>query len=590
MTTESAAAEGKSEAAARRSPRWKRVLRCFLLISLAVLLAGAGFIGALFLKYKLIVGTHPGQLKTKVQPGELGRLVNPFSGTGGFPWVCGNNSPAAMVPFGMVRVGPETESMLIHKRALNTSGYYYGDDQVLGFSHTRLMGTGATDGGHFLVTPMLEPVDAGRLRTGAKTRFSHSEEVAFPGYYAVRLPERGVLVELTATPRVGVHRYTFSGSGTAHLWIDVSNALGGRRSTEGKVLVKPQAREVEGQIRTFGTFASRYGGLKVYFAARFDRPFASFSTWQGAAISAGQPSAEGDRVGVDLAFAPSQYLQEVTLRLAISYVSVENARANLQAEAGKPFDEVAAEAQRLWAERLSLIRVQGSSEQQRRVFYTAFYRVFQMPTLFNDANGDYVGFDKKVHRATGFQYFTDLSLWDTFRTVHPLYTLLVPKEQRDMMVSLTKMLEQGGWLPRWPSGHGYSNSMLGTPADIVMAEAYLKGIRDFDIEAAYGAMRRTALGPVPPGAAFSGRQGVEHYLKYGYCPRGLVDKSVARTFEFGWADRAISLLAEALGHTNDTELFRKHSEFYRNLWNPQTQYFQPRPRRGNSTSRSSRCS
>ena len=147
-------------------------------------------------------------------------------------------------------------------------------------------------------------------------------------------------------------------------------------------------------------------------------------------------------------------------------------------------------------------------------------------------------------RSEGFQYFTDLSLWDTFRTVHPLYTLIAPKDQRDMVVSLVKMLEQGGWLPRWPSGHGYSNSMLGTPADIVIAETYLKGIRDFDVEKAYQAMRQTALAPTPPGAAFSGREGVEHYLKYRYCPAGLMDESVSRTLEFGWADHAISLLAD----------------------------------------------
>ncbi|MEI2724036.1 MAG: glycoside hydrolase family 92 protein [Verrucomicrobiota bacterium] len=262
-------------------------------------------------------------------------------------------------------------------------------------------------------------------------------------------------------------------------------------------------------------------------------------------------------------------------------MSIENARANLETEAGaKDFDTVLAEAQRAWEAKLSLIKIQGGTEKQRTIFYTALYRVFQMPTVFNDANGDYLGFDRKVHHAAGFQYFTDLSLWDTFRTVHPLYTLIAPKDQRDMVVSLVKMLEQGGWLPRWPSGHGYSNSMLGTPADIVIADTYLKGIRDFDVEPAYQAMRRTALARTPPGAAFSGRRGVEHYLKYGYCPAGLMEESVSRTLEFGWADHAISLLAEALNHPEDATLFREHSQFYRNLWNTNSQYFQPRDAQG----------
>ncbi len=149
-----------------------------------------------------------------------------------------------------------------------------------------------------------------------------------------------------------------------------------------------------------------------------------------------------------------------------------------------------------------------------------------------------------------------------------------------MLVSLVKMLEQGGWLPRWPSGHGYSNSMLGTPADIVIADSCLKGIRDFDVEKAYQAMRQTALAPTPPGAAFSGREGVAEYLRYGYCPAGLVRNSVTRTLEYGWADHAISLLAESLGHQEDAALFQKHSQFYRNVWNPGTQYFQPRDAQG----------
>ena len=562
-------------------PWWQQWVKRTLYVLLALVAGFAAFIGALVFEHHRIVGAKPGQLRTKVQPTELGRWVNPFIGTGGIPWVCGHNFPGAMTPFGMVRLGPETASMLIRKRALNTSGYYYGDDQVLGFSHTRLNGTGATDGGHFLVVPAIEPVSPQTYRKGHTTSFSHREELASPGYYAVNLPQLGTLVELTATPRVGVHRYTFGQGKTPHLLLDVMNALGGHKSREGKLRVIPEAREVEGAVRTFGTFSSRYGGITTYFVARFSQPFAAFATWQNETALPNQTTAEGEGVGVDLGFAAAAHPQVVTVKLAISYVSMENARANLETEAGaKDFDEVLAEAQRAWDDKLALIKVHGGTEQQWRIFYTALYRVFQMPTVFNDANGDYLGFDRKVHQTSDFQYFTDLSLWDTFRTVHPLYTLIAPQDQRNMVVSLVKMLEHGGWLPRWPSGHGYSNSMLGTPADIVITDTYLKGIRDFDVAAAYQAMRRTALGPTPPGAAFSGRQGVEHYLQYGYCPAGLVERSVSRTLEFAWADDAISRLAEALGHPEDATLFREHSQFYRNLWNTNTQYFQPRDAQG----------
>jgi predicted alpha-1,2-mannosidase len=535
------------------------------------------FISVLAFKYHRIVSAQPGRLQTGMQPGALGRSVNPFIGTGGFPWVCGNNFPGAMVPLGMVRLGPETASLLISKRTLNTSGYYYGDERVLGFSHTRLNGTGAVDGGHFLVMPALEPIQPKLLRQGSFEKFSHSEELAFPGYYALRLRDSGTLAELTSTARVGVHRYTFHRGTSPHLRIDVSHALGNGRSRNARVQILPEANEVEGAVHTFGSFSSRYGGIKVFFIARFDQPFGSFAVWRGQEVMASGKSTEGDKVGVDIGFGAASAPATVILKLAISYVSLANARANLDSEAGdKNFDVIVREAQQAWEQKLSLVKVQGGTEAEKRIFYTALYRVFQMPTLFNDQNGQYLGFDRQIHTAAGHRYFTDMSIWDTFRTVHPLYTLIAPVEQREFLVSLVKMAEQGGWLPRWPSGHGYSNSMLGTPADILIAECWLKGIRDFDVETAYEAMRRTALAPTPPGSAFSGREGVDLYLKHNYCPADLMNKTVSRTFEYCWADSAIARLAEGLGKTNDAALFREHSVFYRNLWNPATQYFQPR--------------
>ena len=206
-------------------------------------------------------------------------------------------------------------------------------------------------------------------------------------------------------------------------------------------------------------------------------------------------------MGADLSFGNSDSEKVIILKMGISYVSIENARENREAETGNSgFDEILSEAQKRWEDRLSLIKIEGGSDEQRKIFYTALYHSLQMPTLFNDVNGDYIGFDKKIHKTDDFRYFTDLSLWDTFRTVHPLFTLIAPEDQRDMMVSLIKMCEQGGVLPRWPSGYGYTGSMLGASADIVIAESYLKGIRDFDVETAYQAMRKAALGiDIPAG-------------------------------------------------------------------------------------------
>ncbi len=560
---------------------WVRLLRKTLLVLSAGLVLCALLVASLLFKYHSIVGAKPGQLQTGVQPGPFGRFVDPFIGTGGFPWVCANNFPGAMVPFGMVRLGPETASLLVGKRALNTSGYYFGDERLLGFSHTRLNGTGAVDGGHFLVVPALENVDRKSLQDPGYETFSHSEELASPGYYAVRLLRSGTLAELTATPRVGVHRYTFKPGASPHLRIDVSHALGRGRSHDAHLTILPDSKEAEGSVHTYGSFSSRYGGIKVYFVARFDQPFATFATWCDGRISVSQAKADGDQAGADFAFASGTNGATVTLKLAISYVSIANARENLEAEAaGKNFNAIVKEAQTAWENKLSLVSIKGANAHQQRIFYTSLYRTFQMPTLFSDSNGQYLGFDRKIHTAAGHRYYTDMSIWDTFRTTHPLYTLIASAEQRDFLFSLVTMCEQGGWLPRWPSGNGYSNSMLGTPADILISECWLKGIQDFDVERAYQAMRETALAPTPKGAAFSGREGIDLCLRYKYCPADLMNKTVARTLEYCWADAAIARLAQGLGYTNDAAMFREHALFYRNLWNPATQYFQPRTSEG----------
>ena len=330
-------------------------------------------------------------------------------------------------------------------------------------------------------------------------------------------------------------------------------------------------------MRTFGTFSKRYGGVKVYFVARFERAYKTFGVWKGDRFYPGQECAEGDDIGVDLGFSNNEFVSEVGLKLAISYVSIDNARDNLEAETGnRNFDDILASAQRAWEKKLSLIKIDGATNTQRTIFYTALYRTFQMPTVVNDVNGEYYGFDRQVHKANGFRYFTDLSLWDTFRTLHPLYNIIAPEDQRDMMVSLVRMAKEGGWLPRWPSGNGYTGSMLGTPADITITDTWLKGIHDFDIEYAYQSMRKTALDPTPDGAAFSGRRGAGPYLEYGYCPADMMDEAVSKTLEYAWADYAIGQLAKSLGKEEDAVLFAEHARYYRNTWNSETGYFHPR--------------
>jgi predicted alpha-1,2-mannosidase len=560
----------------KRFLKWVLIVIC-VLAAIPVL----GILGVWGMYYN-VIRSEPGTLAVKAAPGTLGAHVNPFIATGGVPWMCGHNTPAATTPFGMVRLGPDTASILIDQTGFNRSGYFFGDNKTLGFSHTRLVGADALEGGSFRIFPTVA-ARAAKLRNKENrfARFSHRQETAFPGYYAVYLPKDRVLAELTVSPRAGVHRYTFRKNDAPHLLVDVTSSLGDRRTEDGVVMVLPDERGLEGSVRAFGSFSGRYGGLDIYFAARFSQPFASYGAWNGDEFSAGSTGTAGNDIGVDLGFEKRDGEQVVEVRLALSYVSIQNARENLKAEAAdRTFEDVYAAAREAWESRLARIRIQGGTDRQQRIFYTALYRPFQMPTVFTDVNGEFRGFDKSVHKADGFLYYTDFSLWDTFRAIHPLYNLIARDDHRDMMLSLLEMAKQGGAFPRWPSGCGYTNCMFGTPADVAVSEAYLKGIRGFDIETAYQAMRQTALVGRPPDTRFAGREGLESYLSLGYCASDRTGDAVSATLEYAWADHALSLLARELGHTEDADTFAQHAQFYRNLWNPETQFFMPKDSMG----------
>jgi predicted alpha-1,2-mannosidase len=559
----------------------KRILKWFIALLLVVVSLPVLFLLGLYGNYRYIVSKTPGNLAVKETPGNLGQYVNPFSGTGGLFYICTHNTPAATIPFGTVRLAPDTACMLLNKTGLNQSGYYYGDNKIIGFSHTRLCGAAVTEGGIFRVMPTTATRLPGLKKAPLYARFSHSQEMAFPGYYAVWLPKDKVMAEMTASQHVGVHRYTFKGSDAPHLLIDLNSAISDRRTRDAKVKIDPSSMTFEGEAIHWGGFSGRTGGTNVYFVARCITPFQTHGIWSNRIFQANATEASGDDVTVDLGFAEGSKDQVVELHFAISYVSIANARANLEAEtSGKSFDRVLAEAKDTWEKRLSVIKITGGSETQKKIFYTALYRAFQMPTMFTDTNGEYKGFDKAIHKAEGFRYYTDFSLWDTFRAVHPLYNLLARKDERDMMVSLTEMAKAGGCLPRWPSMCGYTNCMFGTPADVAVSEAYLKGITDFEIETAYKSMRQVAFNGPPAGSQFAGREGYEWYNKYGYCPTDKTGDSVSATLEYAWADHALAQLAEKLGHKEDADIFRQRSMNYKNLWNPETQYFQPKDTNG----------
>jgi len=546
------------------------------LLGTAITIALLFLIGAK-LKYYSIVLPIPKNHSEIIRPGYYGQQVNTFIGTGGFPaWVCGMNFPGATVPFGMVRLSPETISLYEDTKAYSTSGYYYADNKILGFSHTRLAGTGATDGGHFLFTPTTTSPDQEDYRTDHTINFSHEDETAFPGYYSVRSIDENIFSELTATERTGLHRYTFPKRSNRQLMIKITNALGDKKVENGQVSIDPDQNEVTGSVRTYGTFAGRYNGIKVYFVAKFDRDFTSYSIWDGKKYTDNLKTATSDELIINIGFDKKNESKVINVKVGISYVSIKNAKLNLESEVGnQSFDEIVEKAQAKWERKLSLVKINGGSKTDHIIFYSALYRSFQMPTVFNDVNGDYLGFDNNIHQVTDFNYYTDLSLWDTFRTIHPLFNLIAKEEQRDMMVSLIQMARHGGSLPRWPSGNGYTGSMLGSPADITITEAYLKGIKDFDVEFAYKKMKEVALDK-PKNPEASGRRGIKGYIKYGYSPDELGDESVAQTLEYAWADHSISLLAKELDYLDDYKFFSSQAKNYKNVWNPETQYFQSR--------------
>ena len=487
--------------------------------------------------------------------GEHTQYVALFTGTGGTPWTCGMLSPAACTPFGAVRLGPDTAFVggaFVMKT--NTSGYYYENRHIRGFSHSRLSGTGATDYGIFRVTPAIGDKDATALP------FSHNNEVAGVGYYAVYLDTIGCLAEMTADEHTGVHRYTFNHSDEARLSLDVTSAAGNNGCTDGFASFDEESGILTGGAVLRAVFSERYDGLPVYFAAKADKEIKSCTI-----------TGDAENLVADLNFG-SMKNESIELKVGISFVSTENAMLNLQEETGDlDFDGVRQKTHDNWEAHLSAIEIESTDEQIKKNFYTSLYHTMIMPTNFTDLNGEYLGFDKEVHVAEGYTYRTDMSLWDTCRNTHALYMLIEPKIQKDCLNSLVEMANTGGELPRWPMGAGYAGSMFGDPANIVITESYLKNYRDFDVETAYEYMKKSSDGKTE----IVGREYAEYYNQYGYVPNDMegVSYSVSHTLEYAWEDGALSELAYALGKTEDSKKYAEKSAYYKNIFDTETKYF-----------------
>lgn len=510
--------------------------------------------------------------------------VDPLIGTGGE----GHTYPGATVPFGMVQLSPDTRIQPREKAYGWAAGYRYDDSSIVGFSHTHFSGTGHSDLGDILLMPFtgnpgLERGDPEKPRSGYASRFRHDDEKAEPGYYAVTLDDYKVRAELTTSARVGVHRYAFPKGTDAKVLLDMRTSM---YDYPGKVLWSRVRVRADGTVTGFRETRGWAPGRQLYFAMRFSRPLAGHelhNTEQDIVYKGFPPPGEKDPAqraqieGRQLVgtFAFGKLDAPLVVKVAISPVSEAGAIANLDAEvAGFDFDRVRAQARQEWMQALSVLDIEAP-EHARRSAYTALYHTMLGPTLFMDADGQYRGSDNAVHQAKGYTNYSTFSLWDTYRALHPLLTLVQPEQRNsDFVNSMLAHHEHSpyGMLPVW-SFHGLEDwCMIGYHAVPVIADAYVKGIRGFDADKALKAMVETAnYGPY---------DGIAQYRELGYVPIDEEGEAASKTLEYAFDDWTIARMAQAMGKTDVAATFDKRAGNWRNAFDKDTGFMRARKRDG----------
>lgn len=495
------------------------------------------------MKRALLVMALGTAIPSAAQP--LARLtdaVDPFIGTGGH----GHTYPGPSLPFGMIQPGPDTRLTGWD----GCSGYHYSDSRIYGFSHTHLSGTGIPDYTDVLLMPITGDV---RLNNGAdgtsgySSAFTHAEEIARPGYYAVTLRDHGIRAELTTTLRVGMHRYSLPAGQPAHVVLDLEH-----RDPLLESSIDAASRQEVAGVRRSRSWAR---DQVVYFVIRFSRPF------QMAPLTGSDASRKA-------AFSFGRDGGELLVKVGISAVSIDGARRNM--EAGLPhwdFDEVRRQADAAWERELSRIRVSGGTRPQLATFYTAMYHAMLAPNVYMDADGQYRGRDFKVHRAEGFTYYSVFSLWDTFRALHPLLTLIDPDRTRDFVRTFIRQYEEGGRLPVWELAANETDTMIGYHAVPVIADALAKGIGGFDAARAFEAMKHSAE---------EDRFGLAAYKRRGFIDASDEAEGVSRTLEYAYDDWTIAQVAHRLGRAADAGRYLRRSQSWKHLFDPSSGFMRAR--------------
>jgi len=484
----------------------------------------------------------------------LTALVDPFIGTGGH----GHTYPGASLPFGMVQVSPDTRL----EGWDGCSGYHYSDEHVYGFSHTHLSGTGIADYCDILLMPTVGEV---RYHNGAdgepgyRSRFSHSREKASPGYYRTFLDDYRIEVELTATRRAAIHRYTFPADAEANVIIDLAH----RDQVIESFITFVGPDRIEGFRRS----RSWAQDQRVWFAARFSRPVAS----SGVSVDGIQLESASQAYGTDLKASvtfEADAERVLLVKVGISGVDLEGARKNLEAEIPAwDFEGVKAGADRIWEAELGRIEIEGGTRNQQTIFYTALYHAMLAPNVYQDVDGRYRGRDQEIHQAEGFTNHTVFSLWDTFRAAHPLFAIIQQDRTVDFINTFLALYEQGGLPPVWELSANETNTMIGYHAIPVITDAWMKGIRDFDIGHAFEAM--TA-------AASTDREGLDHYRELGYIPGDEEGESVSKTLEYAYDDWCIAVVANDIDRPDAFSEYAERARFYRNVYDPASGFMRAR--------------
>ena len=485
------------------------------------------------------------------------QLVNPFIGTD----FTGNTYPGAQAPFGMVQLSPDNGLAGWDR----ISGYFYPDSTIAGFSHTHLSGTGAGDLYDVLFMPVTLPYKEAQGELGIHSKFSHQDEEASAGYYRVKLQDYNINVELTATPRCGVQRYTFP-KAESMVILNLKKAMNWDFTMDSQIEVVDSCN-----IRGYRFSEGWARGQKLYFATRFSRPFKSME------MDEAEIKLKGEKVGTSKIarfMFDTEEGEQVTIVTALSGVSMEGAVKNLDAEAPhNDFDKYLADAKADWNKQLQRIEVTGGNDDDRVNFYTALYHSMIAPTIYSDVDGQYYGPDKQVHQADGWVNYSTFSLWDTFRAAHPLFTYTEPERVGDMVQSFIAFYEQNGRLPVWNFWGSETDMMIGYHAVPVIVDAYMKGIGNFDAEKALEACIATSN--------IDEYRGIGSYKKNGYIPYNVTDKynsenwSLSRTLEYAFDDFCIAEMAQKMGKTDIANEYYKRSQNYRNVFNPATGFMQP---------------